>query len=116
MGKEKEIINAWNTARKVAGAILAGDLAKEESPSLKCRFHDLRHTAISRMINAGVPITKVAKLVGFSPQQWWQWQVDTGIMDWKTFAVRWRTRERSLRSRVPGNFPGIANLKLGVVQ
>ena len=31
------------------------------------RFHDLRHTAVSRMINAGVPITKVAKLVGWQP-------------------------------------------------
>lgn len=58
---------AWNTARKPAGAILAGDAVKEDSPRLNCRFHDLRHTCISRMINGGVSITKVAKLVGWQP-------------------------------------------------
>jgi len=34
---------------------------------VKCRFHDLRHTAVSRMLDAGVPIAKVAKIVGWSP-------------------------------------------------
>jgi integrase len=34
---------------------------------LAIRFHDLRHTAVSRMLNAGVPIAKVAKIVGWSP-------------------------------------------------
>ena len=33
---------------------------------LPCRFHDLRHTAVSRTLNAGVPIAKVAKIVGWS--------------------------------------------------
>jgi integrase len=33
---------------------------------LPCRFHDLRHTAVSRMLNAGVPLAKVAKIVGWS--------------------------------------------------
>ncbi len=32
-----------------------------------CRFHDLRHTAISRMIDAGVPLPKIAKIVGWAP-------------------------------------------------
>jgi integrase len=44
----------------------------EEAPAdklkpLACRFHDLRHTAVSRMLNAGVPLAKVAKIVGWSP-------------------------------------------------
>ena len=43
---------AWNTARKSAG--------------VKCRFHDLRHTCITRLIENGVPITMVGKLVGWS--------------------------------------------------
>ena len=30
------------------------------------RFHDLRHTAVSRMIAAGVPLPMVAKIVGWS--------------------------------------------------
>jgi integrase len=34
---------------------------------VKCRFHDLKHTAVSRMLDAGVPITKIAKIVGWSP-------------------------------------------------
>jgi integrase len=58
---------AWNSARKLAGAILAGKPTDKDAAPLNCRFHDLRHTAISRMINAGVPITKVAKLVGWQP-------------------------------------------------
>jgi integrase len=49
MGSVKE---AWEAAKKRAG--------------VKCRFHDLRHTAVSRMLDAGVPISKVAKIVGWS--------------------------------------------------
>ena len=32
-----------------------------------CRFRDLRRTAVSRMLNAGIPIAKVAKIAGWSP-------------------------------------------------
>jgi integrase len=49
MGSIKE---AWEAAKGRAG--------------VKCRFHDLRHTAVSRMLDAGVPIAKVAKIVGWS--------------------------------------------------
>jgi integrase len=31
------------------------------------RFHDLRHTAVSRMLRAGIPLTTVASIVGWSP-------------------------------------------------
>ena len=47
------IKTAWNNACKRAG--------------IKYRFHDLRHTAVSRMINAGVPLTKIALIVGWAP-------------------------------------------------
>jgi integrase len=40
--------------------------AVKERSGVKYRFHDLRHTAVSRMLNAGVPIAKVAKIVGWS--------------------------------------------------
>src|SRR5580692_10400924 len=50
MGSIKE---AWEAAKVRAG--------------VKCRFHDLRHTSVSRMLDAGVPIAKVAKIVGWSP-------------------------------------------------
>ncbi len=44
------IKEAWEGAKKRAG--------------IKCGFHDLKHTAVSRMLDAGVPITKIAKIVG----------------------------------------------------
>lgn len=47
------IKEAWEGAKKRAG--------------VKCRFHDLKHTAVSRMLDAGVPIAKIAKIVGWSP-------------------------------------------------
>lgn len=53
------IAHAWAAARKRAAALLG-------SP-LRCRFHDLRHTAASRMLEAGVPMAKVAKILGWAP-------------------------------------------------
>ena len=44
---------SWEKAKRDAG--------------VECRFHDLRHTAISRMIDAGVPLPKIAKIVGWAP-------------------------------------------------
>jgi integrase len=69
------IKEAWEAGRVRAAKILAGDVeteqdgeesAGEKVKPLPCRFHDLRHTAVSRMLNAGVPIAKVAKIVGWS--------------------------------------------------
>ena len=58
---------AWKPARKMAGRTLSGRPETEEVEPLAVRTHDLRHTAISRMINAGVPLPKIAKIVGWSP-------------------------------------------------
>lgn len=69
------IKEAWEAARLRAAKILAGEPGTEDEDAeqqrekvkpLSCRFHDLRHTAVSRMLNAGVPIAKVAKIVGWS--------------------------------------------------
>jgi integrase len=42
----------------------------EKNPSkpeaLKCRFHDLRHTAVTRLLEAGVPYPVVASMMGWS--------------------------------------------------
>jgi integrase len=73
-----DIKEAWEAARLRAARILKGiDEGNEVEPEdafhheklkqLSCRFHDLRLTAVSRMLNAGVPIAKVAKIVGWSP-------------------------------------------------
>jgi Phage integrase family len=71
------IKEAWEAAKIPAAPILKGEWEeadpnsetepKEEIASLACRFHDLRHTAVPRMLNAGIPIVKVAKIVGWSP-------------------------------------------------
>lgn len=69
----RSIKKAWEAARLRAARILNGECegtAKTDSTSgvkrMACRFHDLRHTAVSRMLNAGVPLAKVAKIVGWS--------------------------------------------------
>ena len=66
------IKKAWEAARWRAGRILkrtaqGADAGTQNEKPLSCRFHDLRHTAVSRMLNAGVPIAKVAKIAGWSP-------------------------------------------------
>jgi len=48
-----DIKEAWEAAKKRAG--------------LRCRFHDLRHTAASRMLAASVVLPIVAKILGWSP-------------------------------------------------
>jgi integrase len=64
------IKEAWESARLRAAKILKGETEETDSEEkiapLPCRFHDLRHTAVSRMLNAGVPLAKVAKIVGWS--------------------------------------------------
>ena len=46
-------IKAWITARRQAG--------------IKLRFHDLRHTAATRLFEAGYPVPMVADIMGWSP-------------------------------------------------
>lgn len=63
-----DIKEAWERAKQRAGRILKGilDDSDIEVKPLRCRFHDLRHTAVSRMLDAGVPLAKIAKIVGWS--------------------------------------------------
>jgi len=44
---------AWKNARKAA--------------QVACRFHDLRHSAVTRLLEAGVSFPIVASLLGWSP-------------------------------------------------
>jgi len=83
---------AWEKARERAAVILRGDgeeikkgrhntepaklgakrnqklIQKNrfKSESLKCRFHDLRHTAVTRLLEAGIPYPVVASMMGWS--------------------------------------------------
>ena len=44
---------SWTTARTAAG--------------ISCRFHDLRHTAVTRLLESGQPFAVVAEIMGWSP-------------------------------------------------
>jgi integrase len=84
---------AWEKAKELAGAILVGEAGKPQSPrlkhfrsttgarpeqtlsvegenrkleALKCRFHDLRHSAVTRLLEAGIPYPVVASMMGWS--------------------------------------------------
>lgn len=58
---------AWEAAKQRAGVLMAGESANEDTPPLACRFHDLRHTACTRMLESGTPLSVVATLMGWSP-------------------------------------------------
>ncbi len=72
------IKEAWEAARLRAAKILRGEASPSDDSDSQtngnagrgtlfaCRFHDLRHTFCSRALAAGVPIAKVAKIVGWS--------------------------------------------------
>jgi len=49
----KSLKEAWESAKRHAGVM--------------CRFHDLRHTAATRMLEGGAPLMVVASLLGWSP-------------------------------------------------
>lgn len=58
---------AWEYAKKRAGALLKGNPKDKEAPPLVCRFHDLRHSACTRMLEGGTPLSVVATIMGWSP-------------------------------------------------
>jgi integrase len=58
---------AWEAAKQRAGAILKGEPDDKDAPPLVCRFHDLRHTACTRLLEAGTPFSVVASIMGWSP-------------------------------------------------
>jgi integrase len=50
-------IGSWKTAWRTA----------RRDSNVKCRFHDLRHSAVTRLLEAGVSFPIVASLLGWSP-------------------------------------------------
>jgi integrase len=48
----KSMKEAWETAKKAAG--------------IQCRFHDLRHSACTGLVERGVPLPVIASILGWS--------------------------------------------------
>jgi integrase len=48
----KSLKEAWESAK--------------HSSKVTCRFHDLRHTAVTRMLEGGAPLAVVASILGWS--------------------------------------------------
>ncbi len=57
---------AWEKAKLRGGEILGRKTEQEESEPIRCRFHDLRHTAVTRLLEAGIPYPVVASVMGWS--------------------------------------------------
>ena len=53
------------SAKKRADVAFDPNFKKTEG--LHCRFHDLRHTGCTRMLEGGVPFSVVAVIMGWSP-------------------------------------------------
>jgi integrase len=92
------IKEAWEGAKKRAG--------------VKCRFHDLKHTAVSRMLDAGVPIAKIAKIVGWSPATMVRMSARYGHFGLEDLRGAVETISRPVESRIdqesPVNPPGMS--------
>lgn len=70
---KNELMDLWETSMKDRGALVFGITSTIKNAWKKLceiaeiddlNFHDLRHTATTRMINAGVPHTEVMKITG----------------------------------------------------
>jgi integrase len=64
-------ISSWKVAWKAAKRRAAAGLEEKhpddkEERSLRARFHDLRHTACTRMLEGGAPYAVVASIMGWS--------------------------------------------------
>ncbi len=93
-----------------------GRLSKQESRSIEplaCRFHDLRHTAVSRMLNAGVPIAKVAKIVGWSTATMVRMAARYRHFTWGELREAIETISLKSEGTVLGKFPGTGSTYLG---
>ncbi len=95
MGSVKE---AWEAAKKRA--------------DVNCRFHDLRHTAVSRMLDGGVPIAKVAKIVGWSSATMVRMAAQYGHFALEDLRSAVESISRpGIQERSPVNPPGIGEPK-----
>jgi integrase len=77
---------------------------------VKCRFHDLRHTAVTRMLEAGVPYSVVATVMGWSAATAIRMAKRYGHIGQKTLVDAMAVLERAeIASESPKNPPKSAN-------
>ena len=79
---EKQLRNA--AAEIIAGS---GKSESEKTVSLECRFHDLRHTAMTRLLEAGIPYPVVVSMMGWSAATAIRMRSATGTLEAKPSAM-----------------------------
>jgi integrase len=62
--RKRRVDNTGDKSKKRPNGKPSNEKAKPES--LKCRFHDLRHSAVTRLLEAGIPYPVVASMMGWS--------------------------------------------------
>lgn len=61
----KPHVHAFDPERSIGTLKVAWESAKRKS-GVACRFHDLRHSACTRLVERGVPLPVIASLLGWS--------------------------------------------------
>ena len=59
-----------------------------ETAKVHCRFHDLRHTTVTRLLERGVAFAVVATIMGGVPRRAVAWRSDTDTSDHRCSATR----------------------------
>ena len=67
----------------------------------ECRWHDFRHTCISRLLERGVPLSVVASLMGWSPATTTRMANGTPTSATRRTAKRWRPSTRGAATPTP---------------
>lgn len=62
---ERPHVHAFEPERSIGTLKVAWESAKKKS-GVVCRFHDLRHSACTRLVERGVPLPVIASLLGWS--------------------------------------------------
>jgi integrase len=65
-GHKREVVAYDTDPTRAINSWKEGWESAKETAKVVCRFHDLRHTAVTRMLEGGVPLPVVASILGWS--------------------------------------------------